>query len=318
LTAMGKQPRCVPEVPNSGASNEGKQSHLLAGLGPILTAAEYSSAVIALADGLEDSSDDKQRMLDLSSASRRLLLARYDPPLPLYWTFVAVEKSLWLDRKSKDPLGFGIAILDFARRVHRSLITLTAMNASGRTALAAIAPVVGLVYDVALLLSSNVGPLDEGQSSSCTIEGNGKQLRKLAKKLNEFAKELLGFRILCLLQDTKNIERSTSLPSAPYIPLDKFPDFRYPAFNLVPKSMAKLLSRDITNSTVLAEIVSGELVLLHLIVETIDRRVLLKKRGTNFSEGKEEFTQNLKDLIVNSVWPTHSPSPSGWYYPLSS
>ncbi|CAM6122715.1 unnamed protein product [Calypogeia fissa] len=306
---MGKLP-LVSQLPKPVVIEGGKQrkpSNF--GLGSILTQEEYASAVIALVNEAENESEDNGKIQGLSSALRRLLLSRCDPPLPLYWTLVAVEKSLWLDRTSKDPLEFGTSILNFAGRAFGSLKSLSAVNASGRTALSSIAPIVGLLYDVASLLSSTVGSLDEIQENNGNVGDNGKKARKLLRKLKEVVKNVLGFICLSHCKDLKAFERSFSLPPAPQTPLESFPDFLHPPLPLASKK-SKALSSELSNSAVVADIVSGEVVILQLVVETLDRRILLKKRNTDFSVGQAEFVQRLKNLSVCSVWDASSPSPS--------
>ncbi|CAM6119832.1 unnamed protein product [Calypogeia fissa] len=305
---MGKLP-LVSQLPKPVVIEGGKQQKPSNfGLGSILTQEEYGSAVIALVNEAQNESEDNGKIQGLSSALRRLLLSRCDPPLPLYWTLVAVEKSLWLDRTSKDPLEFGTSILNFAGRAFGSLKSLSAVNASGRTALSSIAPIVGLLYDVASLLSSTVGSLDEIQENNGNVGDNGKKARKLLRKLKEVVKNVLGFICLSHCKDLKAFERSFSLPPAPQIPLESFPDFLHPPLPLASKK-SKALSSELSNSAVVADIVSGEVVILQLVVETLDRRILLKKRNTDFSVGQAEFVQRLKNLSVCSVWDPSSPSP---------
>lgn len=312
---MGKR-RVESKSPAPGVIEDGKQRPSNAAPCSILTADEYRNAVISLVHGVvEDVSEGQDELQeDLSSALRRLLLARYNPPLPLFWTFIAVEKSMWLDtKKSTDPLELGAGILNFAKRVFQSLRSLSAVNTSGRTALSAAAHVVGLLYDVASLLSSSVGSLDAAEGDNGTVDHHSrKRVRKLAKKLNESVRELLGFTVLCHCKDSKAFERSFSLPPAPNVPLESVADLLYPPFPLASKKMAKSLRRDLSNTALVAGTVSGEVAILQLVVETIHRRILLKKQKTDFTVGQDEFVRTLKNLALHSVWPASSPFPSGW------
>ncbi|KAG6554356.1 hypothetical protein Mapa_004273 [Marchantia paleacea] len=272
----------------------------------VLTVGEYRKAVGKATEAVERLAKvSGENGAVLSSTLRRLLLSRHNSPLQLWWTYAATEKYTHLESNA-DPLLQGASILDFVGKLLVSLKALSAVNTSGNLAVAAMAPIVALLHDAVTLLHKSVGSIKGKDRDSDSVDG--KKTRNLVRKLKETIREILSFVVVCHRRDLPDYRLVTTLPSAEHSACLKLVECVQPAFPLASKHMMKIVNRDSLNSAVLAEVVSVEVILLQVLVETIDWRSRFKKQKKELSIG-HEFAEKIKSLARYSVWTGSTFSP---------
>lgn len=289
--------------------------------GPLLTNEEYKRAVEAAVVAVGRSAGTGRYAKEWSTALKRLLMVRRNPPLALWWAFSSVESVALLGFKGglEEASGWVSSVSGLVQ----SLQAFSIGYADSDTAIAVLAPVLGAVYEIAKLMSRSVGML--GQEVLPEGEGIGKKRRKIAKGLRELIREVLTFVVLCRKWEFNAIDDLPGPPAAPEFQM-KFGSLlaarnvkgvsphpsAFVTFPVSSRASKVLAAGEDVSSRELADLLCAEVVLLQLIVEIIDWRSRLKKQKKKFDPGSHELVGKLKHIAVHATATAGPSGSSGW------
>ncbi|KAJ7260037.1 hypothetical protein O6H91_13G066000 [Diphasiastrum complanatum] len=178
---------------HKGGKTESVIDPLSVARGSLLTDAEYAratEAVISAAEGGVSSATEAQ---EWRLVSERLLQARTNPPLPLFWAYLVLDMAA--ECKSSIS-GEELNKILITQGLWQRLKTVSSGLTDAATAVAAIAPVVALLFNFASGINAHAGLVTDMKSS----EGkalSGKDIRRFLKRLKCVVGEILTFVAVC-------------------------------------------------------------------------------------------------------------------------
>lgn len=253
--------------------------------GPLLSNSSYTRAVEAAVTAVKRGIT-KEICKEWLDATLRLLQSRSNPPLALFWAFVAVQKCSLVSEGALNAGGFESigSQLSVAQSLLHLLKLVTAGFCGGPAAIAAAAPVVQIV----------VQSLSTFSKSARASDVKPKIKKKLWGSLHKVISELSGFITLCHHKDTSAMHGLFKAPSAT-TGLDIWLSQTSEYSSLFPFAIQLKLDGFLNPAeSVLhfGEIVEIEVALLRLIAEIVHERVFPN------SSSKDELEKKLKHNII--------------------